>query len=267
MLELNAKPFMGAVTQLRALQLAIGSEVSDRNALVDDADQAVFDQNLPLLIDALEGVGAKLALKAAARLRDVFSNGSRVSYNTVRQVLWDIESRFSDHIDDIRLFVVHEHEAKWLNESDDLIGFDISINFPSTTFEFEEAAKCIALDRYTASAFHSMRVLEIGIRAVAKRLDIPDPVTAAQRNWGNMLSAISSEIDKNWPKKTRAGTEGEFFESIYALLEAVRGPWRNATMHVETIYVEKDAEHIFNCVKFFMEKLADKIDEEGENAI
>jgi len=38
-------------------------------------------------------------------------------------------------------------------------------------------------------------------------------------------------------------------------------------MHVETIYVQKDAEHIFNCVKFFMEKLADKIDEEGGDAI
>ena len=177
--RIKREAFHGRSYTVTGLQLAIGSEVSDRNALVDDADQAVFDQNLPLLIDALEGVGAKLALKAAARLRDVFSNGSRVSYNTVRQVLWDIESRFSVYIDDVRLFVIHEHEAKWLNESDDLIGFDISINFPSTTLEFEEAAKYIALDRYTSSAFHSMRVLEIGIRAVAKRLDIPDPVTAA----------------------------------------------------------------------------------------
>jgi hypothetical protein len=47
-----------------------------------------------------------------------------------------------------------------------LFGQDTARNFPSVAYEIEEAGKCLALDRSTASAFHSIRCLEAGIRAV-----------------------------------------------------------------------------------------------------
>ncbi len=116
--------------------------------------------------------------------------------------------------------------------------------------------------------FHAMRVLEVGVHALAKRLHIPDPITAAQRNWAMMLREIQGKIDGNWPRKERIPlSEGSQYESVYVTLDSVRNPWRNATMHVETIYAPHEVIHIINCVHFFMQKLALLCDEEGNDAI
>jgi hypothetical protein len=58
--------------------------------------------------------------------------------------------------------------------------------------------------------------------------------------------------------------DGALFASLFALLEAVRNPWRNATMHVENKYTYDEAEHILVAVKGFMRKLASRMDEQGQ---
>ena len=58
--------------------------------------------------------------------------------------------------------------------------------------------------------------------------------------------------------------DGALFEDLRASLEAVRNPWRNATMHIEKKYTDDEAEHIFVAVKGFMKKLASRCDEMGE---
>jgi hypothetical protein len=55
-----------------------------------------------------------------------------------------------------------------------------------------------------------------------------------------------------------------FFESLHASIDAVKNPWRNATMHVERVYTEEDAEHIFIAIKGFIKSLASRCDENGE---
>jgi hypothetical protein len=54
------------------------------------------------------------------------------------------------------------------------------------------------------------------------------------------------------------------FQSLFASLDAVKNPWRNATMHVENKYVPEEAEHIFAAVKGFMKELASRMDESGQ---
>lgn len=45
-----------------------------------------------------------------------------------------------------------------------LTGWELAIEkFPSIEFEIEEASKSMALNRYTSSVFHSMRILEVGL--------------------------------------------------------------------------------------------------------
>jgi hypothetical protein len=55
----------------------------------------------------------------------------------------------------------------------------------------------------------------------------------------------------------------DVFEEIYASLDAIRNPWRNATMHVKNTYTEEEAEHIAVVVRGFMVKLASRMDQEG----
>lgn len=66
------------------------------------------------------------------------------------------------------------------------------------------------------------------------------------------------------PTKSRLRIgDREFFEGIYASLDAVRTAWRNPTMHIENKYTDDEAEHIFVAIKGFMKKLASRMDEGG----
>jgi hypothetical protein len=65
-------------------------------------------------------------------------------------------------------------EAQTFNEEKPF-GENVSIKFPSLIYEINEGTKCLALGRSTASAFHSIRCLEGGIRAISRCLKIPDP--------------------------------------------------------------------------------------------
>lgn len=149
-----------------------------------------------------------------------------------------------------------------------MFGDEFRARFLSVAFDLDEAAKCFALGRATACVFHLMRLMEIGIRAVARCLGIPDPTKPAERNWGTILRAIKEDLDAHvgqQPTKVWSiATDKEFFEGAYASLDAVRVAWRNPTMHIENKYTDDEAEHVFVAVKGFMMKLASRCDENGD---
>jgi hypothetical protein len=96
-------------------------------------------------------------------------------------------------------------------------------------------------------------------------LNINDPIKPAERNWAIILDKIWNGIQTKWPTAVdRTKGDGALFESLYASLDAVKNPWRNATMHVENKYTDDEAEHIFISVKGFMKKLASRMDEDGK---
>lgn len=263
MLQLNAKPFLQVATELRTLQHLIAG-YEHRDQLITEPDVNALEDHLVRLLDAIGSIGASLAEKSVTRLRDALQSNV-VNYDQLSHLLREIEGRFVDHLEDVHLFVVADGDKKFLQEAADLYDWEVCMNFHSAIFEIEEASKCLALGRHTASVFHSMRILEIGIQAIAKHLDIDLAAKGNAKNWGNILAEIKQGIQVKYPKSdTNSAAERAFFESVHASLDAVRNPWRNATMHVETIYAAHEAEHIFNCVKFFMEKLSAKIDEDGQ---
>jgi hypothetical protein len=116
--------------------------------------------------------------------------------------------------------------------------------FPSAKEDLEEASRCVALGRNTATVFHLMRVLEVGLRELMKvSKDLP-PSSAL---WGRMLTWL----------ETRKDTNNKFVESAVAHLHTIKTAWRNPTMHyVERAFAEPEAMVIFNATKAFMQHLA-----------
>src|SRR3546814_7475350 len=85
-----------------------------------------------------------------------------------------------------------------------------------------------------------------------------------ERNWCFVLGKIKESLDVQYPAKLRQPrSEGAEVEGLYASLEAVKTPWRNATMHVETIYQPHEAAHIIQCVNLFILRLANLCNEDG----
>lgn len=180
--------------------------------------------------------------------------------------LEDLSMRLIDSLEERVFLSLSSEEVALYDAQQPLFGKEVADRFPTKgAFEIDEAAKCLALGRATAAVFHLMRVMEVGIGTLARALDISDPIKPAERNWGIMLGKIWDGIEAKWPRVVdRAKGDGEFFESLHASLDAVKNPWRNSAMHVETKYTSDEAEHIFVAVKGFMKKLASRVDESGK---
>lgn len=182
----------------------------------------------------------------------------------MRAGLDDIETTLRRELSIIKFLVLNSQEQDRFEPPQPLFGPTVGLKFPSIAYEISEAGKCLALDRSTASAFHSVRALEAAIRALSKCLGIADPTRAIERTWGKVLRSIKDEIDKRWPPNLiRGGGDDDLFDNAYAALAGMQNPWRNATMHLDQIYTPDDARDIFNGVGAFMRKLASRMDEDG----
>ena len=65
-------------------------------------------------------------------------------------------------------------------------------SFPSAIEDARCAVDCWAMGQWTASVFHSMRLVECGLNALAKDLEVDFGVD----NWQNVIDRIESGIKK-----------------------------------------------------------------------
>ena len=269
MLELHAPSFLGAATEIARLrQIMVGiEEAAERHDPLNAASIATVMPRIECLFQEADKVGAKLACVSAERLYGrVREEPCTVTLVELSAALTDVESRFADHLTFVKLFVIPVERAILFSGAETLLNSTTAPLYTSLWFDCEEAAKCLCLGRSTACVFHTMRMLEIAIAAISKRLGIPDPVKV-DRSWGNMLKTIKGKIDELHPSKGRTlGCEGSRLEEIYVTLDAVKNPWRNGTMHVESVYTEEEARHILTCTSHLLDKMAAMFDENGEDA-
>jgi hypothetical protein len=141
-------------------------------------------------------------------------------------------------------------DAGLIDPPEALWGSVVRTEFPTAVFEFEEAAKCIALDRATGAVFHLMRCVEIALKAVAAALQLVAP---SNDNWGGWLRVIRAKIDS-----LPHGTEKDYFQDLYQRLDAVKDASRNPCMQVESVYQKDEARHIYALTEHLFRKLAAK---------
>lgn len=266
MLELPALDFVAVVAEVRRLITLLDQNVVDAETAVPQEMRTRMAGTVGSMREHLATIAAQSAWVAANRFHGYLENPEQaLNFADVKQNFRDIESRFADHLSFIKLFVVRPEQLSLLGTAAELLGEPAANRFTSLWFDCEEAAKCLLVLRPTAAVFHAMRMLEIGIRAFATRLDIPDPVTPAQRNWAIILREIKSAIDKTYPASSRtAGSEGAFLEGLHATLDTVKNPWRNEVMHVEGVYTDTEARFIVMCTLAFIQKMSGSFDENGE---
>ena len=230
----------------------------------------IFINSVSEILDRLElelnVLQATLTLCELKRLQHLLKSDF-VTWERLSGSAKEIRSRLADELNLRTVLVIETDKQNYFKPSAPLFGSDFAAKFASNgVYELDEAAKCLALGRSTAGVFHLMRIMEVGIRSLARCLQIPDPVKPADRNWGKILEKIWNDgIEKKWPKAgDRLVGDGALFEELHASLDAVKNPWRNSTMHVEKKYTDDEAEHIFVSVKGFMKKLASRCDEDGK---
>lgn len=137
-------------------------------------------------------------------------------------------------------------------------GENVTERFPLATNDIEEASKCLALHRFTASVFHSMRAVEIGLKALFKAVGAEEFAGKPYPSWHDFINKIRQAI-KNKPGMSPE--ENQFYTDIVTLIEGFKLSWRNPTMHVDRIYTDEQAEDVFNAARSLMRRLAERIAE------
>jgi hypothetical protein len=135
-----------------------------------------------------------------------------------------------------------------------LIDTKIYDHFPSAWHEFQRAGHCYAFGENTACVFHVMRIVDFGLRQVAKSLGIEYDA----RNWSGIGNKIQEKMEQKYNTKTDEWKKSEpmYAEILTDILAIGRGH-RNPVLHeLEKKYEERDAQHMLNVVEGFMLHLA-----------
>jgi hypothetical protein len=134
--------------------------------------------------------------------------------------------------------------------------------FRTTIDDTQEAGKCLALGRPTASVMHLMRVLEVGLRAMATSLEVNG------REWGELLQNIEAELKRRrtvspmppgWPEVR------QFYSEAATQFRYFKDAWRNEAMHARSQYTVAEAAEIYGAVRAFMHHIATRL-KEPDNA-
>jgi len=135
-----------------------------------------------------------------------------------------------------------------------------------TEVDIEEACRCHALGRSTATVTHLMRVAEIGLRGLARKAGVK--VTKKGRNvplawaeWQDLIAEIRAKkiTGLQTPRGPKRSDEIDFYLGALGEFEAFKDVYRHHVMHARKSYKDTDAEHVMLYVRGFIRRLAPRI--------
>jgi Phosphotyrosyl phosphatase activator len=216
------------------------------------------DADLPLACGYADQVIS--AIERAQRTNDGSLILAGQSFATFRSGLDGITNTAGKELNTKLVFTMPSDKARFYLPPQPIFGVGFATKFARCAFDVDEAGNCFALGRYTAAVYHLMRILESGLHAIRLSLGLKTPLIGNDRNWGNILRDVRKAIDDRGPK----WSERDRFSELHACLVSVKDAWRNETMHVGQKRTDEEAETILLAIKGLMQKIADRMDENGD---
>jgi hypothetical protein len=205
-----------------------------------------------------ETYGFRKTSPSIARLRSQIPNPA-----TIEEKITALVDSFKDEMQSFVYLQIADTDVP-LWEKEKAFGEHVWERFKSARDDVEEAAKCLALHRWTSSAFHCLRVQEIGMNAMYQALCSGKLPQGGDRTWGKVLEKIENEI---WSRKKSKKPEWETWtppmETALSFLRQAKDLWRDDTMHVGPKKDDKEAKRIYDATRLFIQHLADWINDEG----
>ncbi len=236
MLQFSADAFAWSWRQLRIIR----TDVLINCAICLDGDVAFH------VARDLNDETRKLVLSSAETLETSFRRiGLTITADTIKELTDELKGGdshtsewLSSRIDGIerlatkelrgRLFMyIPEEKAKfWPRKAEPFaFGKEVSNQFPSTTFDANSAAMCLATSQSTAAVFHLMRVLEIGLAVLGSVFG----VSLAHTNWGPAIEEIEKKVRKMHEDPVwKALSDCKEQQSFYALAASHFGILKDA---------------------------------------
>ena len=213
---------------------------------------------------AIEKMGLPVTKLTASDLQADLRSGA-LTYFQCCQAVANLYGTLKRELSIVKIFALDSSRIPFYAPNEPLFGAEVGRRFPSIAHDIEQGGKCYACDLTTAAAFHWIRTMEAGIRAMCRCLQIPDPTRGKDRNWSNISATLNAEIEKRWLKSTgRMSGDAQIFDKLYGAITGMLNPYRNETMHLDAKYTAPEALHSFELVKGLMQRIASRMDENGK---
>lgn len=254
-LKFSADTFLWVAEGLGKLDFLLG--LSSANIPLPEAHRSEMQKILPKLRSHCAAINLTLSLKSIDRLAESINSKPDMMLSELKRGCDELHRRIIDEIsDNLFLFIPKSHVG--LYNADKLFGNDVEQAFPSTSYDTKEAGKCLSLRRNTAAVCHLMRVLEFGLRALAKQLKVPFD----NKPWNYVIEVADKRLKKVREAKRKPKNwkqDEKFYSEAIAHFRFIKDAWRNYSMHVYERYDEEQAESVFNHTRAFMRHLATKL--------
>jgi len=209
------------------------------------------------------------ALREATRSLSAFRKSTRrdwtaLTVNDVHSLIGHLEPVLSSAILAARgqkFYALSVRGAEILETDTPLFGVDVDRLIPDARDDIAEAGNCLAFGRHTGAAHHTMRAMEAGVMALAKKLNVSrlDYKGDAQ-TWGKMLDRIEKRI-KNYRNQQRK----DRLQRVVTLLSAFNRAYRIETAHgnndlrPRALFTEDRAIECWNASRSAMQYIAEVI--------
>lgn len=215
-------------------------------------------QNSTLLqLNKIEKECRKLSLELCVDQIDrIKKELNRVSFEGLGRQLHELQCRLLDETKRTLFMFIPKPKQRFYSLPLNQFG----VNIKPARKEIQEAGRCYAAGRNTACVLHLMRVLEVGLNALAIKFGVPFEHT----NWDNIITPIEKKIKEieatpNHLKPPKWKDDRKFYSEVAAQFRFLKDAYRNYAMHVHETYDETDAREIYNHVSSVMRHLATKL--------
>lgn len=265
--EMSATPFISQLpfsieVKVEASRFAFSQprvvQVTPRQDVSLDQPIQQFTPNVEqwanTMMEDCKALELRESLKQARRIHEGILNAP-LPIRAFIDMIRDLCQRIVDELAD-KIILQVDAERSSLYENACPFGVDVFECFPSANEDITEAATCLALDRGTACVMHLSRVIEVGLRALANALSLPE-----RNDWGKHLEDIEKELTRRYKASGSRSPEELFFSEAAAQIGHMKAAWRNPSMHVDKNYSPQRAEDVFVAVRGFMRHFATKLHE------
>jgi hypothetical protein len=248
MLQLKADKFVRLMYQIDRLlhasnQVNVGMKFEAKSLEIILKDLSDTEE----LLSELE---MPVSHKAAMRVKDQLQNDRELAPS--KWLLHHLFESVNDELGSQLFLAIEPSKRGFYKPSNPPFGQLAFDRFPSAIDDILDASNCLALDQNTAVVFHLMRVMEVGLKVLAKEIGIP-----YAPSWESYLKQIRTNVEGDWKSKTDAEKARQpLYKDLAGDLQTVKIAWRNPTMHIVKKYTADEASQIYDCVKQFIIRLA-----------
>ncbi len=203
MIQIFGRDIIAALSDLEQKSQYVKLIMDSEPALILEKDKKLFiSKSLSRPCAVFEKLKL-VELKEEAELLIQMLNCARQNVSEIYTELHRIEIQFKVKLSNIGFVFIPDKKANYLRSAPPFqFGMSVFMTFPEARAEINEAANCLAADLHTAAAFQLMRIVECGLRNLARNMGVKRAknVSLDYAGWMDVVKEIQARLEVKLPK-------------------------------------------------------------------